>query len=120
MANVFDEQSVRFDMQQVTKTFISYLKVYMHIIYIYFSYFSRSFVSIVCEDSTLCLLKVQNGSQICSPIILDSPVASLHSISNSVMCLTSNCNLYVWQYDTASTSFNNLDKSTTSNLSENY
>lgn len=52
-----------------------------------------------CEDSTLSLIKLNQGTQICCPIVLDSRAAFISTAFSYCMCLTVNGYVYVWRYE---------------------
>jgi hypothetical protein len=76
----------------------------------------RYYVSCVCEDATLSLIKLNQGTQVCCPIVLDSRAAVVNSALNYCMCLTSNAYLYVWRYFDSSGDNNHVSDSEAGNF----
>ncbi|CAF0827430.1 unnamed protein product [Brachionus calyciflorus] len=82
---------------------------------------NKSIVACVCQDSCLYLLKLSNGSLICSPIVLDSKAAVLnvsnYSNYNYIMVISEKGFMYLWKFclDTIKNEANKLNNSTSSN-----
>lgn len=84
---------------------------------------NKYFVACVCDDSTLNLIKITNGAQICCPIVLDSKVAVLHSTLNLCMCITVAGFVYVWKYELQERpnfNFDSAKKSSTNDAADSY
>lgn len=54
-----------------------------------------------CEDATLSLIKLAQGTQICCPIVLDSRASVINApaSTNYCMCITTAGYVYVWHYE---------------------
>ena len=61
--------------------------------------FSNKYLACSSKNNELYLLKLDNGTQICSPIVLDDDLASLKCNLNYFMTITCNGYLYVWKFD---------------------
>ena len=61
--------------------------------------FSKKYLACSCKQNELNLFKIDNGAQLCSPIVLDDDLASLKCNLNYFMSITCNGFLYVWSFD---------------------
>lgn len=56
-------------------------------------------IACTCKDYDLYILNIEDGTQLCCPIVLDDHLVELKLNLNYLLAITCNGFLYVWYYD---------------------